>query len=150
MGLDRSKFRHTTRVRVRNYEIDWQGIVHNANYLLYFEVGRLAYLKHLGIAIDVRSIQHDSHVVVARNEIDYRSPALFDEELDILTRIASIRNSSFVFEGIIEEVRTRRLIAENVAVHVWLEQDTAKPQRVGEDFRGFIRHFEGENVSIEG
>ena len=38
MHLDIAKFKHETQVKVRNYEIDWQGIVHNAVYLYYFEV----------------------------------------------------------------------------------------------------------------
>ena len=81
--MERTKFKHHTQVRVRNYEIDWQGIVHNANHLLYFEVGRVVYLGDVGIKVDINTIQHDSKVVVARNEIDYRSPARFGEVLDV-------------------------------------------------------------------
>lgn len=149
MPLDRSNFRHTHRLRVRNYEIDWQGIVHNANYLLYFETGRIAYLQQLGIRIDITTIQGDSRVVVARNEIDYRSPAKFNEELDVHTRIAYIRNTSFAFEGIIEEATTRRLIAENVSVHVWLDEKSGGPRRVGDEFRGLVRTFEGKHAIFE-
>jgi len=143
MGLERAKFRHSTRVRVRNYEIDWQGIVHNANYLLYFELGRLSYLERLGITVDLALVQGDTKVVVARNEIDYRSPARFGEELEVFTRIAFIRDTSFAFEGIIEEFASRRLVAENVSVHVWLESSTGKPKRVAEDFRRMAEAFEG-------
>ena len=149
MQLDRAKFRHSTRLRVRNYEIDWQGIVHNANYLLYFETGRIEYLQKLGIKVDITTIQGDSRVVVARNEIDYRSPAKFNEELEVLTRISYIRNSSFAFEGIIVESTSGRLIAENVSVHVWLDEKTGVPRRVGDEFRGLVRSFEGVHAIIE-
>jgi acyl-CoA thioester hydrolase len=149
VNLDRSKFRHSTRLRVRNYEIDWQGIVHNANYLLYFETGRIEYLQKLGIKVDITTIQGDSRVVVARNEIDYRSPAKFNEELDVRTRISYIRNTSFAFEGIIEEASTRRLIAENVSVHVWLDEKSGAPRRVGDEFRRLVRAFEGVHAIIE-
>ncbi|MEW6511502.1 MAG: thioesterase family protein [Bacteroidota bacterium] len=149
MPLDRSLFRHSTPLTVRNYEIDWQGIVHNANYLLYFEVGRIEYLKEIGVKVDIATIQGDSRVVVARNEIDYRSPARFGEELEVMTRISYIRNTSFAFEGIIEEVAGRRRISENVSVHVWLDGETGAPQRVGEDFRRLVAEFEGNNVRLE-
>jgi acyl-CoA thioester hydrolase len=146
MGLDRSKFRHSTRIRVRNYEIDWQGIVHNAVYLLYFETGRISYLDQIGVPINVDTIKGDSRVVVARNEIDYRNPARFGDELEVLTRVAYIRNSSFAFEGIIEASRDRRLVAENVSVHVWLDGATGAPVRIGDEFRRLVSAFEGPAV----
>jgi acyl-CoA thioester hydrolase len=143
MGLDRSNFRHSTRIRVRNYEVDWQGIVHNANYLLYFETGRIAYLGHIGIPVNVDSVRGESRVVVARNEIDYLSPARFGDDLEVLTRVCYIRNTSFAFEGIIESGSDRRLIAENVSVHVWLDGPSGAPVRVSEEFRRLVAAFEG-------
>ncbi len=147
--IDRSSFRHVIRIRVRNYEIDWQGIVHNAVYLHYFETGRVDYLEKLGLNLTITSIRNESHVVVARNEIDYESPARFGETLSVYTRVSSIGNTSFVFEGFIEDAATQRLVATNVSVHVWLEREGARPIRVPEEFRGLVRRFEGANVRIQ-
>ena len=144
--MDIARFTHKTQVKVRNYEIDWQGIVHNAIYLWYFEIGRISYLEQLGVQIDLNSIQHDTKVVVARNEIDYRSSAKFGELIDVHTRISFIRNTSFAFEGILEEASTKRRIAENLSVHVWLDDRTNRPTRVGDDFRSRVRKYEGENL----
>jgi len=146
--MDKSGFKHKVQVRVRNYEIDWQGIVHNANYLLYFEVGRVAYLEHVGIKVDMDTIQRESKVVLVRNEIDYRSPARFGEVIDVHTRISFIKESSFAFEGILEETSGTRRIAENVAIHVWLDHRTDKPRQVPEDFRRRIQNFEGKDAII--
>ena len=146
--MDRSKFKHVVQVRVRNYEIDWQGIVHNAVYLLYFETGRVAYLENVGVKVDLNSIRHESKVVVARNEIDYRSPALHGEILNVLTRVAFIRNTSFAFEGIIEEADTGRLISENVSIHVWLDHRTHAPMAVPDDFRRKVHKYEGDTAQI--
>jgi|ERR1051326_158299 acyl-CoA thioester hydrolase len=148
--MDRSKFKHHSQIRVRNYEVDWQGIVHNANYLLYFEVGRLEYLKHLRVKVDINSIQNESRVVLVRNEIDYKSPARFDDLLNIYTRISSIRNTSFVFEGMMEHATSNRLISENIAVHVWLNAKTGEPVTVSDEFRSMIQRFEGDTVAITG
>ena len=133
---------------MRNYEIDWQGIVHNANYLLYFEVGRVAYLEHLGLKIDINTIQNESRVVVVRNEIDYRSPAKFGEILNVHTRVSFIKDSSFCFEGLLEESSEERVVAENVAIHVWLDHHTERPRAVPDDFRHLIRSFEGDNAIV--
>lgn len=146
--MEKSKFKFKSQVRVRNYEIDWQGIVHNANYLLYFDVGRVAYLEHLGIKVDINSIQHESKIVVARNEIDYFSAARFGEVIDIYTRISFIRNTSFAFEGILEESKGQRLIAENTCIHVWLDQRTNQPTTVSDSFRKLVQQYEGNNARI--
>jgi acyl-CoA thioester hydrolase len=145
MTGDLSAFRFRHQVRVRNYEIDWQGIVHNATYLLFFETGRVAYLEQLGIPVDIHAIQHESKVVVVRNEIDYRSPARFGEVLDVFTRIAFVRSSSFGFEGIMQEAVTGRRIAENVSIHVWLDHRTDRPMPVPAAFRRKVMEFEGDN-----
>ncbi len=137
-------FRHKVGLRVRNYEVDWLGIVHNAQYLLYFEVGRIDYLKTIGVKIEYGSIQKESKVVLVRNEINYRSPARFDDALEVRTRISSIGRTSFTFEGLMTEAATGRLIAENVAVHVWLDPLSEAPSRVGDEFRRKVVAFEGE------
>ena len=147
--MDKSKFKHKTQIRVRNYEVDWQGIVHNATYLLFCEIGRVEYLKYLGIKVDLNTIKEANRVVLVRNEIDYKSPAYFDELLDIYTRIVKIKNTSFIFEAIIEETSKNRLVCENLAYHVWLSPQTAEPTRVSDEFRSIIRKFEGANVIIE-
>lgn len=146
--MDKSKFRFKTSIRVRNYEVDWQGIVHNANYLLYFEVGRVEYLKHLRIAVDLSTIRNESRVVLVRNEIDYRSPARFDQLLDVYTRVSYVRNTSFAFEGIIEDAAAGTLIAENLGVHVWLHPSSGEPAPVNDRFKQIITEFEGDHLIV--
>jgi acyl-CoA thioester hydrolase len=148
--MDRLKFKHETQLRVRNYEVDWQGIVHNAIYLQYFEVGRIEYLKHIGMNLDLNSIRQDSRVVLVRNEVDYKSSARFDDVLTIRTRVSYIRNTSFGFEGIIEESASKRVVSENIAIHVWLHPRSGEPVTVGEHFRKAVMKFEGVNVAILG
>lgn len=146
--MDKSTFKHKTDIRVRNYEVDWQGIVHNGNYLLYCEVGRIEYLKSLGARVDVQSINGPSKVVLVRNEIDYKSSARFDDFLHVYTRTSFIRNTSFAMESLIELAGTGELIATNVAYHVWLDPSTGAPVTIGSDFRKLIQAFEGPDCEI--
>lgn len=146
--IERTKFKHRAQVTVRNNEIDWQGVVHNAVYLHYFEVGRMGYFETIGFPIVIAPGAMDWRVVIGRNEIDYRSPARFNETLDVYTRIAWIRNTSFALQGFIEETTTKRLIAENVSLHVWLDRETGEPTRVPDFFREKVRQFEGDDVLI--
>ena len=145
--MERRLFKHTHTLHVRNYEIDWQGIVHNGNYLLYCEVGRVEYLRHIGTRVDLSTINGPAKVVLVRNEINYRDSARLNDELRVLTRIASIRNTSFTVEGLIVGPADTILI-ENVAYHVWLDPETDRPMRVPDDFRARVMAFEGADCLI--
>jgi acyl-CoA thioester hydrolase len=112
--MDKSRFRFSSEIRVRNFEIDWQGVVHNAVYIQYFETGRIDYLKNLGVKVDTDAINRESKIVIVRSELDYKSPAKFDDLLKVFTRISRIGNTSFTFEGIIENAGTGQLIAESL------------------------------------
>jgi acyl-CoA thioester hydrolase len=146
--MERATFKYHTQIRVRNYEVDWQGIVHNANYLLYFEVGRIAYLQEAGVEVTAEGLQNGARIVLVRNEINYLKPVRFDDLLNVYTRIAYIRNTSFAFEGMLEDAGSGVVVAENVAVHVWLHPRHGEPVRVGDKFREIIRKFEGNSVAM--
>lgn len=135
-------FKFSTTIKVRNYEVDWQGIVHNLNYLFYLEVGRLEYLKNLGIKVDARTICGETKFVIFRNEITYKYSARFGQLLKVYTRISRINNSNFVFEGLIVDEEEGHVIAENRAVHVWLDRKTGRPVRVPEQIRKAWKKFE--------
>lgn len=129
--------------------MDWQGVVHNAVYLLYFEVSRVEYFRELGLRIDVGTIQHANKMILVRNEINYRSPARFDDLLDVYTRISAIKNTSFVTEGLLFDHGSGRVVGENVAVHVWLDPKTDRPVTINNAFRKAVRRFEGTTAAIE-
>ncbi len=145
--MDKRRFNFKTKVRVRTYEVDWQGIVHNTVYLLYCEIGRVEYLKHIGADLDLNKINASHRVVLSRNEIDYKSSARFDTEIDVYTRIAEMGNSSFVFESMLRNAETDTLIVTNRAYHVWLNPQNGAPMTLPGHFRRQVRKQEGENVS---
>lgn len=70
---------YTTRMQVRDYECDIQGIVNNANYLHYTEHTRHMFLRSLGISFaDMHEKGED--VVVARMTLQYKVPLRCDDE----------------------------------------------------------------------
>jgi acyl-CoA thioester hydrolase len=146
--MNKEQFKYVTQMRVRSYEVDWQGIVHNTNYLRFFEVGRIEYLKHIGATVDMKSIQGNGKVVLVRNEIDYESSAYFDELLNIYTRISLIKNTSFVMEGLMEKSENGQVVSHNLAYHVWLDPGSNTPITIGDEFRALVQKFEGEACQI--
>lgn len=147
--METPHFKHVHQIRVRSYEVDWQGIVHNSNYLRYFEVGRIEYFRHIGSTIDMKSIQGEAKIVLVRHEIDYEAPARYDDVLDIKTRVSFIRNSSFAMEGILERASTGLILSRTTAYHVWLNPVNDRPQTISESFRRLVQGFEGSDCDIE-
>ncbi len=146
--MNPADFKFFTEERVRNFEVDWQGIVHNAIYLHYFESSRIDYLHRIGVRVNIDSIQKEGKVVLVRNEINYRHPARYGDKLKVFTRISLIKRTSFVFEGMLIRASDDFLLADNVAYHVWLSAETDRPVPVPEDFRRTVRAFEGQKVEI--
>ena len=87
-------FRH--RQRVRFGETDMQNVVYYANYLLYAEVGRVAYLRELGLLYG-DMVAKGLDFTICEENVRYLAPLLFDEEFDIGVRVGEIRHSSWAF-----------------------------------------------------
>lgn len=151
MDLNKSKYKHKFQLRVRNFQVDSQGIVHNAIYLEYCEIGRVEYVRNLGIQLLPTGIFDDGiKINVKRNEINYESPATVDDQLDIYTRISYIKNTSFCFEHLIFHTDTGRLLVTQKSVQVNLNADTNKPERLPDHLRKIITDFEGDDAEVLG
>ncbi|MDR0496519.1 MAG: acyl-CoA thioesterase [Treponema sp.] len=73
------------KLTVRTYECDSYSHVNNANYLNYLEYGRYEFLKDVGF--DYSSMVAAGYgLYIARIEIDYKKPAVVDDELLIKSR----------------------------------------------------------------
>lgn len=86
---------HTSRIKVRDYEIDSQGIVNNANYLHYLELTRHDFCEAAGYPF---AVMHADGLdpVVRRVEMDYLTPLrMGDEMVSCLNFIR--RGAKFVF-----------------------------------------------------
>ncbi|WP_036043817.1 acyl-CoA thioesterase [Leptospira alstonii] len=78
------EFHHTLRVRYA--ESDPQGIVFNANYLVYFDVTITEYFRFHGLPYGESVSTHGIDFHVVHCSIDYKAPAHFDEELQIYVK----------------------------------------------------------------
>jgi acyl-CoA thioester hydrolase len=72
------------RFSVRFCETDLMGIVHHANYLQYFEMGRVGWMKERGISYDVW-LAEGAHLPVVDAQLHYAKAARFDDVLDLDT-----------------------------------------------------------------
>jgi acyl-CoA thioester hydrolase len=112
-----------TEARVRYAETDQMGIVYYANYLVWFEIGRVELLRSLGLAYSQLEIEHECILPVIEASCRYRSPARYDDEIQIETRPALLRGSVIKFAYQIwrkasPKGEERKLLAEGETVHV--------------------------------
>jgi acyl-CoA thioester hydrolase len=78
---------HTMSIRVRYPECDPMGYLHHSIFLQYFEMGRVELLRSLGHTY--AELERDGvFFVVIKVQVNYRSPARYDEELTLTTRVA--------------------------------------------------------------
>jgi acyl-CoA thioester hydrolase len=112
----------TTQVRVRYAETDQMGIVYYANYLVWFEIGRVELLRSLGLAYSQLETDHQCILPVVEATCRYRSPARYDDEILIETRPSLLRRSVIKFGYRIlrksSEGEEPKLLAEGETVHV--------------------------------
>jgi acyl-CoA thioesterase FadM len=81
---------------------------------------------------------------MVRNEINYFEHAYFDDNLNIYTRVALIKDSSLTFEHIVENVRTKNIIADSLGVVVHVDPKTRKSAPFPEKYYDIIRKYEKE------
>ena len=112
----------TTALRVRYAETDQMHVVYYANYLVWFEIGRVELLRSLGLAYSDLETEHHCILPVVEATCRYRSPARYDDEILIETRPALLRGPVLKFAYRILRKATQgeepKLLAEGETVHV--------------------------------
>ena len=95
---DPASFTFRMGKRVRWAEVDPQWVVFNANYLTFADIAFTEYLRALGLSFPNPLADDGSDVFAVRSEVNWRSSARFDDQLDLLVRTARIGRSSFTAE----------------------------------------------------
>lgn len=136
---------HETEIRVRYAETDKMGIVHHANYLIWFEAGRSELCRAKGFSYREMEDEDDALMVVAESYCRYKSPAFYEDLLYVRTRVAEIRSRSVRFIYEIFRPQDGVVIAEGETLH--LVTDAAKRVRsIPEKYR---EHLLSEPVEPE-
>jgi acyl-CoA thioester hydrolase len=110
-------------VRVRYAETDQMGVVYHANYLVWFEVGRVELMRSAGL--DYKRLETDEGcwIVVVEAAARYKAPARYDDELIVETRVAEVRGPVIRFGYRIVRAEDGLLLCEGETVHVAVGRD---------------------------
>ncbi len=125
-------------LRVRYGECDPQGIVFNANYLLYFDVA-FTELWREAVGPWLEMVERGLDAVVAHSELDFRAPARYDDVLALPARVRSVGRTAITTE--IDVMRGSELLVAMCARHVCVSTETWEKTEVPEWVRTGLERF---------
>ena len=126
-----------TTVRVRYAETDQMGVVYHANYLVWFEVGRVEFIRQIGLEYKRMEQEEGALIAVIEARARYKSPARYDEELAVRTRLADVRGSVVRFGYEVVRAADAVVLCEGETVHIVVGRDMKRrdmPARYAELF----------------
>jgi acyl-CoA thioester hydrolase len=128
------------RVRVRYAETDQMGVVYHSNYLIWFEVARVEFIRQMGL--DYKTMEEEGFAIaVVDAHVRYRTPARYDDELVIETRLLASRGAVVKFGYRILRALDGMLLCEGETMHVCVDQDMKKtclPRKYAERFAAYL------------
>jgi acyl-CoA thioester hydrolase len=133
---DEVRFVFWHRERVRFRDVDLQRIVYYGKYLDYFDNALYEYLRSLGFESGVLNERYGFDTSVVHAEIDYVSPASFDDLLDIGVRVTRMGRTSF--DASFEVRQSGRVICRASLVLVNYDAVTARARPLPANIREAI------------
>jgi acyl-CoA thioester hydrolase len=112
-----------TSIRVRYKDTDTMSVVYYGNYLTYFEVARVEYLRERGLPMS--EVNRRVHMPVVEACVHYARPALLDDLLDVTSRVSERRRASFTFKYEIHNAK-RELVAHGHTRHACWDPESQK------------------------
>ena len=126
MPLDEFKF--STDVRVRFAETDAQGVAHNAEFLVWYEVGRIDHLARFRGGY--KGLQEEGYeALTIESHVRYLAPAYFDDVLRVHLRCSEIKGARFRYDYAIERLSDNVIVADGWTKHAVVDRTTHRPTR---------------------
>ena len=123
-------FRFATDLRVRFSETDAQGVVHNAVYLVWFEIARIAYLARFPGGYK-GLVEQGVDATTAEAHVRYRDGVRFDDELSVHVRATGVLGARFRFEYVVERTNEPAgVVADGWTAHACVNAQTLRPTRM--------------------
>ena len=128
-----------TKYQVHFYDTDTMGVVHHSNYIRWFEIGRVEYLRKIGI--DLNDMMADGIVFpITKVEAQYHSPAHFDEVLEIETTATALTKAKMEFEY--KVTREDKVLVTGFSQNVFTNKETGKITRLPDKYYDLMRNAE--------
>src|SRR6187402_3098003 len=131
---------HQVQVRVRYSETDQMGVVYHGNYIPYFEIGRVEWLRNKGISY--KSMEESGiGLPIVNMNINYKKSAVYDELLTVHTVFKSQTSVKLEFDcAIYNEAKELLTTAQFLLVFISLK--TGKPTAPPDYILELLKTFE--------
>ena len=106
------------RLRVRYAETDQMGIAYHSNYLIWFEVGRVEFMRQVGFDYKHVEKQDQCFMAVADARCRYKAAARYDDEIIVRTHVKNVRGPLVHFGYEIVRAEDGALLAEGETMHI--------------------------------
>lgn len=106
------------KIRVRYAETDQMGVVYHANYFIWFEVGRVEFLRAMGFSYREMEATDACFIAVVDARCRYKAPAHYDDEITVRTTLKNVRESVIHFGYELLRAADGVLLAEGETMHV--------------------------------
>ena len=106
------------KIRVRYAETDQMGVVYHANYFVWFEVGRVEFLRAMGFSYREMEENDACFIAVVDARCRYKAPAHYDDEVTVRTTLKNVRESVIHFGYELLRPADGVLLAEGETMHV--------------------------------
>lgn len=117
-----------SRVRVRYAETDKMGVVYHANFLIWFEIGRTDWLRASGCTY--RKLEEEGvSLPVIEAHCRYRTPARYDEELDVVTHGRLLTPARVAFDYEVVRGEAAEIVATGHTIHAAVDR-AGRPVRL--------------------
>ena len=137
------EFRHRTRLEVRFRDIDAFRHVNNAAFFTYIEEARIRYLCDL---LEIKAVER-LPMILAAVQIDFKSPILYGQEVEIGTRVDWVGNTSFSMSHHLTASPQARVVAEAATILVAYHYETEAPMPVPDAWRSAFAGWEGRDLA---
>jgi len=144
MTSDPTKEYHDAPLRVRYAETDQMGVVYHANYLVWFEIGRVELMRALGFEYKLMEAEDDCYIVVVEASCRYLHPARYDELLRVRTRISQAGSRVVKYSYQLLRDSDDHLLASGATTHVICGKD-GKPKLLPQKYRDRFRALATES-----
>ncbi len=125
-----------TVIRVRYSETDRMGFVYHVNYLEYFELARSDWVRTCYRPY-IELEDAGFRLVVIKAEINFISPAFYDDVLELFAIPVEWRRSHLRFKYLIFRRGDKKALCVGSSSHCFIDE-TGKPMRIPEDFRAVL------------
>ena len=132
-------FFHT--IDVRYADLDPQGHVNNAGFIIYLEHARVSYIRELGLwdGKDFLEIGF----ILARIELDYKAPILITDGVEVGVRVSRLGNKSLDMDYLIQTPNSGKIFAQGRTVQVAYDYQGKKTIPLPMNWRNVIQEYEG-------